>query len=302
MGSALAVVLLLAHPAYVSGLAYRGAQTDGAGAAFLGAALGILAATTLLIPHASPGVIFLLAAAVLLFTALLPVRRNSQTMTSTNFSLTGKAAIVTGSSDRGQVGFAIADALEAAGAQVLRTGHAEHDLTRPDDVERLIAGAVDRFGHLDILVNVAGGLTVIKPIADTTLEEWEREVTRNAATAFLVSRAALSSLRQTRGAIINFASPAGARAVPNLGAYSAAKAGVIALTRALAIEEKSRGVRVNAIAPGMIDTEQNRRSVTDPNVKWVTREQIANVVIFLASDAASGVTGEVIEVLAEGIK
>jgi NAD(P)-dependent dehydrogenase (short-subunit alcohol dehydrogenase family) len=153
-----------------------------------------------------------------------------------------------------------------------------------------------------VLVNVAGGLSVIKTLADTETEAWRRELQRNAETALVVTRAALPMLREARGAVINFASPAGLRAQPQLGAYSAAKAAVIALTRVLAIEEKDHGVRANAVAPGMIDTEQNRKSVADPgSVKWVSREQIADVVLFLASDASSGITGETIHVLGEGI-
>ena len=112
----------------------------------------------------------------------------------------------------------------------------------------------------------------------------------------------VSLLRETRGCIVNFASPAGIRAQPRLGAYSAAKAAVVALTRALAIEEKQK-VRVNAIAPGMIDTEQNRKSVENPDqVRWVSREQIASVVLFLCSDAAAAITGETIHVLGDGIE
>jgi NAD(P)-dependent dehydrogenase (short-subunit alcohol dehydrogenase family) len=77
---------------------------------------------------------------------------------------------------------------------------------------------------------------------------------------------------------------------------------VVALTRALAIEEKTNGVRVNAIAPGMIDTEQNRRSVENPDqVQWISREQIAQVVLFLCSEAGSGVNGETVHVLGSGV-
>jgi NAD(P)-dependent dehydrogenase (short-subunit alcohol dehydrogenase family) len=127
-------------------------------------------------------------------------------------------------------------------------------------------------------------------------------VQRNTRTTFLMSRAALPLLRERRGAIVNFASPTAIRAVANLGAYSAAKAGVAALTRAMAAEEAANGVRVNAVAPGMIDTEQNRAAVGDPAaVKWVTREEVANVVLFLASDASSGISGETIQVLGEGV-
>ena len=229
-----------------------------------------------------------------------------------------RVAIVTGVGARGQVGFAVALALLRAGARVLVSGHgagvealaeelraeggdvaaARADLTTAEGAESVVATARSRFGRLDLLVNVAGGLTVIKPLAETTDDEWTRELDRNARTCFLMCRAALPLLRESRGAIVNFASPAGERAVATLGAYSAGKAAVIALTRALALEEASRGVRVNAIAPGMIDTEQNRASAGDPaQVKWVSREQIADAVLFLAGPAAGGITGETLHVL-----
>ena len=231
----------------------------------------------------------------------------------------GSVAIVTGVGARGQVGFAVARALLAVGERVLVTARGaaldalatelaagspagnvaalRADLSTPAGAESVVAAARDRFGRLDLLVNVAGGLTVIKPLAETSPEEWTGEIERNARTAFLLCRAALPLLRASRGAIVNFASPAGLRAVRNLGAYSAGKAAVVALTRALALEEAAGGVRVNAVAPGMIDTEQNRAGVADSaRVTWVTREQVAEAVLFLASPAASGITGETIVV------
>jgi NAD(P)-dependent dehydrogenase (short-subunit alcohol dehydrogenase family) len=120
----------------------------------------------------------------------------------------------------------------------------------------------------------------------------------NAETVLNMSRACLPLLRESRGAIVNFASPAGERAVATLGAYSAAKAAVIALTRSLALEELAAGVRVNAIAPGMIDTDQNRASA-GPDAKFVSREDVSNVVLFLVSDASKGITGQTIHVPGE---
>jgi len=176
------------------------------------------------------------------------------------------------------------------------------DLTSKSDVEALMLAVQTRCGALHAVVNAAGGLSVIKPLADTTQEDWQREVQRNAETAFMINTAALPLLRAARGCIVNFASPAGIRAQARLGAYSAAKAAVVALTRALAVEEKSQ-VRVNAVAPGMIDTEQNRESVENPGqVRWVSREKIASVVLFLCSDAAAAITGETIHVLGDGIE
>lgn len=318
LGGALAALFLLAQPAYTVGAAFSavGRRTPGMGApALFGAATGVLGAALVLIPNVQASVIFLLAAAVLLAVALIETRRAHQIMNTTEFLLAGKTAIVTGVGERGQVGFAIAERLIAAGARVFITGMktdvaelareigAESmaaDLTSESDVAALIASAREKLGRVDLLVNVAGGLSVIKPVADTSFAEWEREIRRNAETVFLMCRAVLPALRETRGAIVNFAAPAGERAVGQLGVYSAAKAAVIALTRSIAIEEKANGVRVNALAPGMIDTEQNRRTAP-ADTKWVTREQIANTVVFLASDAATAITGETIHVLGEGI-
>ncbi len=228
----------------------------------------------------------------------------------------GRAAIVTGVGARGQVGYAVARALLATGDRVLITGRGptvdalavelagasggevvavRADLATATGAEAVVAAARARFGRLDLLVNVAGGLTVIKPLAETTPEEWSGEIDRNARTAFLMCRAALPLLRESRGAIVNFAATAGLRALKNLGAYSAGKAAVVALTRALALEEAAHGVRVNAVAPGIIDTEQNRASMGAPK-GWVTREQIAEAVLFLAGPGASGITGETIVV------
>ena len=319
LGGALAALFLIAQPAYTVGAAFSaaGRTRSGMGApALFGAAAGVLVAATMLIPNFEAGVIFVLAASTLLAVALIETRRPQVIMNANEFSLNGKKAIVTGVGDRGQVGYAVAERLIAAGARVFISGlkpdvadlarelGAESfaaDLTSETDVAALIANAHEKLGGIDLLVNVAGGLSVIKPVADTSFGEWEREIRRNAETVFLMCRAALPHLRESRGTIINFASPAGERAVAQLGVYSAAKAAVIALTRAIAVEEKANGVRVNALAPGMIDTEQNR-ATAPADAKWVSREQIANTVVFLASDAASAITGETIHVLGEGIE
>ncbi len=244
---------------------------------------------------------------------------------SRSVSMEGKVALITGVGRRGQVGYAVAEAFLRAGARVAITnvhGSVEAlarelgerleaadriaattaDLSRGYEVEGLIGFVRQHFGRLDALVNVAGGLSVIKAATETTDEEWRREMERNAQTAFVVCREALPLLRQSGGAIVNFAAPAGEHGAPRLAAYSAAKAAVIALTRSLAMEEAEHGVRVNAIAPGMVDTEQNRAAMSDvEGVKWVTREQISSVTVFLASPASAGISGEVIHVLGESV-
>jgi 3-oxoacyl-[acyl-carrier protein] reductase/2-deoxy-D-gluconate 3-dehydrogenase len=319
---ALAALFLLAEPAYTSG-ALLSSLTERyrsvAASALLGAAFGVLLASLILIPRLSAGVILVAAAIALTLVAMWDVSRARYPLMNNTIAMTNKVALITGVGSSGQVGYIVAQQMIAAGARVCITGlHAQvhelarqlghdtlavqADLTDGHAVAALIDQVQDQCGRLDVLVNVAGGLSVIKPLAETETDEWRRELQRNAETAFTVTRAALPLLREARGAVINFASPAGLRAQPQLGAYSAAKAAVVALTRALAIEEKQHGVRVNALAPGMIDTEQNRQAAADPaSVKWVSREEVAAVVLFLASDAAGGVTGEVIHVLGEGI-
>ncbi|HEX6063393.1 MAG TPA: SDR family NAD(P)-dependent oxidoreductase [Longimicrobiales bacterium] len=322
-GGAFAALFLLAWPAYTAGALLSSlaeANPGVAPAALFGAAAGSLLAALVLIPQLPAGVIFVGAAILLTVIGLWDVSRSHYPYMNDTSAMTNKVALVTGVGHPGQVGFAIAQRFLAAGARVCITDvresvrdlvrdlgdgamAAQSDLTDEASVNAMIGEIKEKFGRLDVVVNVAGGLTVIKPLADTETSEWRRELQRNAETAFAVTRAALPMLRESRGSVISFASPAGLRAQAQLGAYSAAKAAVIAFTRALAIEEKEHGVRANALAPGMIDTEQNRSTVADPeSVKWVSRDQIADVVLFLASDSSSGITGEVIHVLGEGIE
>ncbi len=324
LGTAAAALLFLAAPAYTLGsvLTALTARHRGAAAlALVGAAFGTVAAATSLIPGFDPGIVYFATGAALLLAGMAELRWTPAVAWREDGSMNDKVVIVTGVGARGQVGYALASAFLEQGARVAITDVRDDvetlarelgqdgevigiaaDLTDAAGAERVVSAVQERFGRLDVLVNAAGGLTVIKPIGETSIDEWEREVQRNARTAFLMSRAALPLLRASRGAIVNFASPAATNAVAKLGAYSAAKAGVAALTRALALEERVHGVRVNAIAPGMIDTEQNRGSVEDPDaVRWVTREEVASVVLFLASSAASGITGEVVAVVGEGV-
>jgi NAD(P)-dependent dehydrogenase (short-subunit alcohol dehydrogenase family) len=320
-GGALAVLLLLALPAYTVGALLSGIQAreqHGSGrddigglaaTALAGAAFGVLLATTILIQNLEPYGIYYGAAALLALAAMMESSAPAGTGSS---GMHDHVALITGAGRAGQVGHAIASRFVDAGAHVVITDIVEEveqlaeqlggrvvavraDLTSEADVQRLFDVVDKRLGRLDTLVNAAGGLTVIRSVADTTPEEWQRELQRNAETVLRASRAALPLLRTSRGAIVNFASPAGERASARLGAYSAAKAAVIALTRALALEEKEHGVRVNAIAPGMIDTRQNREDAAD-GTQFVTREEIADVVLFLAGDASRGISGETIHV------
>lgn len=326
LGTGLAALFILAEPAYAGGallamLAHR--RTGQAPIALAGLALGVVAAASVVIPRVNAPIVFLGAAGIMALAGVFTHEDDDDdALPERSIDMKDRVAIISGVSARGQVGFTLADRFLREGARVIVTGRTPAveqlarelasagevaavvaDLTHEQDVARLVATAAERFGRLDAVINVAGGLSVIKPLSETTAREWNREIERNAETVLRVSTAALPLLRESGGAIVNFASPAGIRAVRQLGAYSAAKAAVVALTRAMALEEKVFGVRVNAIAPGMIDTDQNRGEMQDSeSARFVTREEIAEVALFLASDASSGISGETIHVLGEGLR
>ncbi len=235
--------------------------------------------------------------------------------------LQNKVAIVTGVSSDGQVGQAVAQFLAKEGAKlVLVARNPEHvkaraeeisgqggevlavpaDLTKEEDVNNVIQQALDKFGRIDILVNLAGGLTKYKGIEEYTLDDWNSELGNNLLSAFLCSRAAFGSMkRQGGGRIINFARAGEPQA--KMVAYNCAKAGVMALTRTLALEGRKYNILVNAVAPGLVDTKSNMDAMKpkpEDQARWPTRGEIAEVVAFLASDAAGGVSGQVIPVQA----
>jgi NAD(P)-dependent dehydrogenase (short-subunit alcohol dehydrogenase family) len=229
-----------------------------------------------------------------------------------------KVALITGVGRPGQIGQAVARGFGAAGARLVIAGHNASvvadrakeltasgvvvravacDLTTPDAARRAVTEAKQGFGGLDVVVNVAGGLLSYGPALDVQPEQLERELAVNLKTAFLVSQAALPVLLERGGgAIVNFASVAVLKPQRHMAAYIAAKAAVAGLTRALAREFSDRGVRVNAVAPGMMKTADNLAQVKDPKVRWVELDQLVNAVLFLASDAAGAVTGEILPV------
>ena len=231
-------------------------------------------------------------------------------------SLAGKVAIVTGVSGDRQVGQAVAKALAENGAQLaicarkqsnvearakeLRDAGARVDLWRGPG-RRLIDDTLNEYGRIDILVNLAGGLTRYKTAVEHSLDDWRAEVDNNLLSAFLTSRAAFPHLQEAGdGVIINFARAGQPQA--NMVAYNCAKAGIEALTRTLALEGRDLGIRVNAIAPGLVDTATNIAAMKPKDLKrWTKREDIAETVLFLASPVASGITGQVLAVTGWGL-
>lgn len=239
------------------------------------------------------------------------------------FVLDGRAAVVTGSG-RG-IGRGIALALAEAGADVLVTGRRTHEVEkvadeiralgrnaiahpgdlRRDIAEELAARAVDGFGRLDIWVNNAGGSDEpsVEPLSSTTDDKLRSFLELNLVAAFQCLKAAVARMPHG-GSIVNIASGAGMRAAPNTGAYGASKAALLNLTATAAAELASRGIRVNAISPGMIPTEaffevlgfteSDLPALAEkvPLGRLGTPEDIGAAVVYLSSAAGSWITGQ----------
>ncbi len=230
----------------------------------------------------------------------------------------GKVGLVTGVGRVGQIGEAVARGLGRAGAQLviadrnaaalaerakelaaegLEVHAAAGDLTTPDAARGAVAAARERFGGLDVVVNVAGGLVNYGPVLDLKPERLELELAINIKTTFYVSQAAIPALRaRGGGAIVNFASVTVLKPQPLMAAYSAAKAAVAGLTRALARELVDDRIRVNAVAPGTMKTADNLAQMKDPNVHWVELDELVAAVLYLGSDEARAVSGQILPV------
>lgn len=237
--------------------------------------------------------------------------------------LAGRVALVTGAS-RG-IGRAIALHLASAGATVVAGARADHagavqgqieeaggaavaitlDVTDPASIGAAARTAFDRFGRVDILVNNAG-IVRDQLLMRMKTEEWDAVVATNLTAAYRSSQAVLRPmLKQRSGRIINIASVVGQSGNPGQANYAASKAGLIGFTKSLAQEVASRGITVNVVAPGMIETDMT--AALDERAQAALRERIpmgrlgspeevAGVVRFLASDEASYITGQVIGV------
>ncbi len=222
-------------------------------------------------------------------------------------------ALVTGAA--GNVGRALVALLAARGASVVALDRvappvpdgqahlaiAGADLLDPADCEAAVAQVLARYGRLDMVAHTVGAFAMA-PIAEATPAHWQQMFQINLMSTLNLYRAATPPMRDAgRGSLVAIGAMAALRAPGELAAYAAAKGAVLKLTESLAEELKDTGVRVNAVLPGTIDTPQNRAAMpeADPS-RWLRPEQIAEAMVFLLSDAASGVTGALLPVTGRG--
>lgn len=221
--------------------------------------------------------------------------------------MAGRVIAITGAF--GVLGSAVARAARAHGDEVALIDFAKApagvegalvlaEVDLADPVQAAAMAAVgERFGRIDALLNIAGGF-VWETIETQDPSTWARMHTLNVVTAANACRAAIPHLRaSTAGRIVNVGSAAALKAGLGMGAYAAAKAGVHALTQSLAEELKSDGITVNAVLPSIIDTPTNRADMPDADfTAWVAPDDLAAVMLFLASEAATAVTGALVPV------
>jgi len=243
------------------------------------------------------------------------------------FDLDGKNAFVTGAS-RG-IGRSIAVALAGAGADVALVARSEHglaetaaditalgrkafvipaDVTSADAVDAAVATAIEQLGQVDVVVNNAGGSNFMAAFLDLRLSGWEKLMRLNLDSAVYVCHAIGGHLvERGEGSVINVASVAGVTGSPLLSPYGAAKAGLVSLTKSLAVEWGATGVRVNALCPGWTATDLNRQLWEDPVAgpatvatvpmhRWGRADEMAGPAVFLASPASSYMTGQTLVV------
>ena len=180
------------------------------------------------------------------------------------------------------------------------------DVTRKTSVEQMVQAALDRWGRIDILVNVAGGAQV-KPVVEVSETEWDHIINMNLKSVFLCSQAILPTMiKQNHGKIVSISSIYGFTGNATRASYAAAKAGVAVFTKSLALEVVDQGIIVNAIAPGRILTDRVRGHYTDeewnervaqiPMKRAGTPEEIASAALFLVTDENKYITGQTVHV------
>lgn len=225
-------------------------------------------------------------------------------------SLKDKVVLITGAA--GNLGKAAAAAFAKAGATLVLADYSEEglkgvdepglrvsvDLTSEDSVRDMVNKAIASYGRIDVLANIAGGFTMGPLMQDTDDKDWEFMMNLNARSVFYTCKHVIPHMLENgSGSVVSVSARAAQEGKGKMGPYCASKAAVITLTESLAAENKFNNINVNCILPGTIDTPQNRADMPDADHgKWVPPAALADVIVFLASDAARCVTGAAIPV------
>lgn len=250
--------------------------------------------------------------------------QSNQGLTAASSLLRGHVALITGGA--GGIGLAVArrfanagvrialadvrlDAARQAARELADQGHQAiglgGDVSRSADADALAKATIAEFGRIDILVNTAGVMGRVAPLWELTDDDWNRVIGVDLSSVFYVSRAVIRQMRtQKSGSIVSVASIAGKEGTPQLIPYSVAKAGIIAFTKALGKEVVGDGIRVNCVAPGVVETPLLDQLPPDstqlmlskvPMGRLGTADEVAAVVFFLASDDASFITAQCLD-------
>jgi NAD(P)-dependent dehydrogenase (short-subunit alcohol dehydrogenase family) len=225
-----------------------------------------------------------------------------------------KTVLVTGAA--GNLGGAVARAFAGRGARLalvdlrtdgLRATFGEEnearlfvaaDLLRPEEADAAAARALERFGRIDVLCNLAGGFRMGEAVHETSAATWDFLLGLNARTVLHMAHAVVPGMLAAGGGrIVNVGAFAAGRGVAQMGAYIASKSAVIRLTESMSAELRERGINVNCVLPTIIDTPENRAAMPDADpARWVAPDDLAAVIAFLASDAARAVHGAALPV------
>ena len=229
-----------------------------------------------------------------------------------NGNLKGKVVLITGAT--GALGSAVTREFARSQAHLALTGRSSEkltqltteidvpeerivtmaaDITRQEEVDDLVEAVIARFDAVDALLNIAGGWSGGKPVAETPVEKWDHMLDLNLRAAFLLSKAVIPYMaRAGWGRIVHISSKTAVKPRAKQAAYAIAKMGVITLTDVIAAEVKDSGITANVVLPSIIDTPDNRKYMpnADPD-KWVPPRQIAALLRYLCSHAASSING-----------
>lgn len=237
------------------------------------------------------------------------------------FDFSGEVVVVSGAA--GNLGGAVAHEFDAHGARLALldrrpdrlqkicgslASNPDHalmgtvDMTSAESVKEAMEEIVERYERVNVLVNAIGGFTAGTPVHETPISTWEKMIDLNAKSAFLACREVVPHMLSLgKGRIVNIGARPGLRGTARSAAYAASKSAVIRLTESLSAELKSKGINVNCVLPGTLDTPQNREAMPEADFgRWVQPQQVAHVIEFLASHYASAIHGAAVPVYGAG--